>query len=671
MKKIIPLSLVAIVSLYAAEIELAPIGVESTVITEVAQNAQVSADIAEVLSVKIPSIDMVRRSGIANDILIRGQKRDNISIEVDGTKVYGACTNRMDPPTSHILANQIEEIEVTEGPYDVETFGVMSGGVKIKTKKPTKEVHGEISLGLGSFGYKKAGATVSGGNDFIRVLVSGSAEKSDQYEDGDGNTFSQQVKNNALQVAANPNSTAAQIAEANGAVYQDAYKDMEAYSKKSIMAKAFITLTDEQELRLSVTANRSDNVMYPNSKMDALYDDSNIYSIEYDVNNLTDTYKNVNIQYYYSDVDHPMATDYRVSGTTNTKKNWLTTQMQGLKLKNTFDVANSKLVFGLDGSKRVWDGHYEANDIPTGRKSIDDAQTKNMAVFAKLEKNVGAFNFTAGARYDSTKITSNNPAQQDNKYTGVNANLVTTYNINKNNKIFLGFGQANRVPDARELYFVGFGGNSQGTENLDQTTNREIDLGYETSNSMFSAKIKTFYSRLSNYIYIEKGVTVDAFQNIDAKVYGAEFSGEFFASDDVTIDAGAAYKRGKKDNALAGQSNTNLADMAPLRGTLGVTYEYMNNSTIRAEIQASDTWDTIDSDNGEQVLGSWTVLNLKAKHAFTKNIEFTLGVNNVFDQTYATSNTYADLTLLSSGAADVMLLNDPGRYLYTNLSYKF
>ncbi|MDQ7061024.1 MAG: TonB-dependent receptor plug domain-containing protein [Sulfurimonas sp.] len=138
MTKIIPLSLAVVASLYAGNIELAPIGVESTVITEVAQNAQTSADVAEALSDRIPSIDISRRSGIANDILIRGQKRDNISIEVDGTKVYGACPNRMDPPTSHILANQIDEVEVTEGPYDVETFGVMSGGVKIKTKNLQK-----------------------------------------------------------------------------------------------------------------------------------------------------------------------------------------------------------------------------------------------------------------------------------------------------------------------------------------------------------------------------------------------------------------------------------------------------------------------------------------------------------------------------------------------------
>ena len=74
MKKIIPLSIIAVASLYASEVELGSINVESTVITEVSQNAQVSADLADALSSSVPSIDMNRRSGIANDIYIRGQR---------------------------------------------------------------------------------------------------------------------------------------------------------------------------------------------------------------------------------------------------------------------------------------------------------------------------------------------------------------------------------------------------------------------------------------------------------------------------------------------------------------------------------------------------------------------------------------------------------------------
>jgi iron complex outermembrane receptor protein len=659
MNKIIPLSLMAIVSLYAAEVELAPISVESTLITEVSANAQVSADLGEALSTSVPSIDMSRRSGIANDVLIRGQKRDNISVEVDGTKVCGACPNRMDPPVSHVLANQIEEVTVTEGPYDVETLGTMSGGIKIKTKAPTKDFHGEVNMGYGSFNYRKVGATFSGGNDIVRVLVSGSSESSDQYKDGNGDTLSQQAAKGATSTS-----------------YLSNYEDMDSYKKNSIMTKAFVTTAENQELRLSYTANRSTNVMYANTPMDAISDDSNIYSIEYNIDNVGDAYKNVNLQYYYSDVDHPMSNEYRTSSNTATMVNHMNTTMQGMKLKNNFDIQNYKFLVGLDSSKRTWEGQYTKTITATSATSTLDSlaltSTYNSALFAKLEKTYGDFEVKVGARYDLTQIETEESGYDSENYTSLNANIFATYNLNKENKFFIGFGQASRVPDARELYSRDKSGNIAGTPGLDQTTNREIDFGYETDNNNFKLKIKAFYSMLEDYIYYQvQSSATEKFKNIDATIYGAEISASIYATDAMTVDMGASYKKGKKDEALTGQTDTDLADIAPLRGKVALNYEYKNASVATIEVQASDKWSDYDEDNDEQEIDAWATLNMKVKHAVNKNFDFTLGVNNLLDETYATSNTYADLTLITDTTSTKTLLNDPGRYVYTNLTFKF
>ncbi len=656
-KKIIPLSLTVVAVLNASEIQLPKISIESTTITEVSQEAQLSADLAQALSSSVPSIDMNRRSGIANDIYIRGQKRDNISVDVDGTKIFGACPNRMDPPTSHIVTSQIEDIEVIEGPYDVENFGTLSGGLKITTKEPTKDLNGEVTFGVGSWNYRKVGATVSGGNDFIRVLISGSSESSDQYEDGDGNTLAEQTNLKAT----------------TPFKYQSQYEDMEAYKKKSLMAKAYITVTDDQELRLSMTNNRSDDVLYPNSKMDAAYDYSNIYSIAYDVQNISDIYKNLNLKYYYSDVDHPMDTRYRNTAATNGwyRTNHLKTTMQGLKLKNSFDVYGYNLLFGLDGSRRTWEGKYYNTTVATGAvipasisTSLTHTETENMAAFAKVEKTFGDFDIEAGARLDDTEITPDDVSKRKRDYDAISANLLTTYNLNETNKIFLGVGQASRVPDPRELYLVSPSGN----EDLEQTTNTEVDLGYELNNNMMNFKVKAFYSMLEDYIYFNK--TANTFNNIDATVYGAELSTSIYATDALTVDMKASYKVGKKDDVAPG-ADEDLADIAPLRGDIALNYEYMTNSVATLEVQASDKWDDFDADSGEQELDSWAIVNLKVKHAVNKNFDFTLGVNNLFDETYALSNTYADLILLTTGSTDTMLLNEPGRYIYTNLTFKF
>lgn len=658
MKRIIPLSLIAVATLSANEATLAPISVESTTITEVSQNAKVSADLAEALKKSVPSIDMSRRSGIANDIFIRGQKRDNISVEVDGTKVCGACPNRMDPPVSHVLASQIEEVEVIEGPYDVETFGTMSGGLKITTKKPSKTPTGELNFGIGSWGYNKLGTTVSGGNDTVRVLLSGSVESSDQYEDGDGNTLAEQTKLKAP----TPNQ------------YQPQYEDMKAYKKKSVNAKVFVNVTEDQELQLSITKNESDDVLYANTPMDAAYDYSNIYSVAYDIKDITEYYKNINLQYYYSDVDHPMDTKYRkVAVTPNPMgmqmymTNHLKTTMEGVKFKNDFDFNGLKVLVGLDGSKRTWEGQKYGTNTITGIRgassvSLTPTETQNGAVFAKLEQAFGDLKLEAGFRYDNTEITPQDSTKQSNDYDGVNANLVASYNLSKENKIFVGAGQAHRVPDARELYM-----GTSANNNLRQVTNQEIDGGYEFHSDLMKFKLKGFYSLINNYIYLQKGAK---FQNIDVTIYGGELSASVYATDDVTIDMGASYKVGEKDKALPTQTDKDLADIAPLRANIGVTYEYMPNSLATLDAQFSDKWSKYDADNGEQALDAWTTLNAKVKHAFNKNIDFTLGVNNILDETYAQSNTYVDLTLLSAGT-ETMLLNEPGRYIYTNLDIKF
>ena len=62
---------------------------------------------------------------------------------------------------------------------------------------------------------------------------------------------------------------------------------------------------------------------------------------------------------------------------------------------------------------------------------------------------------------------------------------------------------------------------------------------------------------------------------------------------------------------------------------------------------------------------------MKVKHAINTSFEVTAGIDNLFDKTYAVSNTYQDLTLLSDGSGVFMLLNEPGRYYYVNAAYKF
>ncbi|MCU7966281.1 MAG: TonB-dependent receptor plug domain-containing protein, partial [gamma proteobacterium symbiont of Bathyaustriella thionipta] len=223
--KISTLSLAVVASIYSfqvqAESDIPSISVEGTELSDVSGEQIKSADLAEALTRNIPGISLIRRSGIANDIILRGQNKDNINILIDNAKIYGACPNRMDPPTSHVLTNNIESIEIIEGPYDVENFGTLSGAVKVKTKKPEEDLHGEVSVNFGRWNYEKQAMTITGGNEKVRGLVSISSESSGQYRDGDGNDFDEQIE------ASNPGSTMTH--------YKTENRNMDAYDKKTFM----------------------------------------------------------------------------------------------------------------------------------------------------------------------------------------------------------------------------------------------------------------------------------------------------------------------------------------------------------------------------------------------------------------------------------------------------
>ncbi len=661
-KKLIFISTITVLHLQAQTIELKGVNVvahlNSIDITDISGEELKSVDLGEALSNKDPSIVISRRSAVANDIIVRGQKRDNINVIIDGGKIYGGCPNRMDPPISHIVTSNIDSIKVIEGPYDVENFGTLSGIVKATTKAPKKGFSGEVNLNYGSFSQNKESFTLQGGNEKIRALLTLSRENSKQYKDGNGNRFNEQLKK-------------AGAKKMN--LYQNRYENMDAYEKFSLLSKLYIYPTKDQELQLSYTANRSSNILYPNSPMDALRDDSDLYNFQYRIDNLGAYSKNLKLLSYYSKVRHPMSTKYRNAskGPMGEVVNDMLSKIYGVKVINSFNLANTDLEIGLDYSRRTWDGnYYKMHNKPFG-DSINNAVTKNSAIFLKTNRKIANHSLELALRYDHTKISSddnlNNP-----KYNSLSGYIYDNIQLTPSLKLFVGGGVSHRVPDGRELYFKAKGtGNLIGTPNLKQTRNIEADLGIKKSFENGYIEGKIFYSKLDNYIYFNNQRKTNKFVNIDAKIYGVKLSGSYIFNDKINIDYGVTYLKGEKEHPLPNQSDKDLADITPLRGLLTLNYLPNYKTKLSLEFIAQKSWSNFDGDNGEERLPGFVTANFRYKRVLTDNLTLTFGIDNIFNKAYQSSNTYNDLTLLATGAKRKIGLNNPGRYIYANLNYKF
>jgi len=683
MKRLTLLSLAAVAALATEPVTIQKITIEAespkTDAKSVSSDDMVKfsrqSDLGEMLSQTLPEITHVRNSAIGNDIILRGFRKDNLNITIDDAKVCGACPNRMDPPSMHISSGQIQTVEVQEGPFDVTQFGSLGGKINVVTKDPEKGVHGEVSTTLGSFDYRKLSTTIEGGNDAIQALVGFSRETSGQYKDGDGQTLAEQT---------------ASLTSTAGQKYATAYKDMDAYDRNNYWAKIVGNIGDNQKLTLNYFGDRADDIMFPRYPMDALVDDTDMFKAKYQLFNLGSFSEEIKIEGYHSKVTHLMGTDYRASATSPTTTMWAPAEatIKGAKIENSFTLAGIHTTFGLDASKRNWIATKGPETNSTRNYMLPDVDTDNLAFYATASKTISNIDISGGVRYDDTTINPNKSLQDnasnsaayfsslsDKNYNNISANLMLKYNISSVTNLFIGAGQSIRVPDAKELYVVNTNAagtlitnsaTSGGNQNLNESINREIDLGFENTTGNFHLKTTLFYSDLKDYIYAYDST----WANIDAKIYGGDISADYLLNNEWRIESGVAYQKGvKKNPGQIGDTDKDLAEIPPFKGRLALVMDDSVNY-LMAEVIAADN-QTIDSDNNEKEISGYGILNLKYGYDFRNGFSLMTGINNFFNRTYAVNNSYIGNQLIGFNGTDPLVLNEPGRNFYATVSYKF
>src|SRR6056297_2654784 len=146
-------------------ITLDPILVENDVIADGPMSTAVApADLgtapaqdgAEALS-SVPGVTAGRMGGHGLELVIRGQQQNQLNVIDAGSFTYGACPNRMDPPTSSASFLRADEIVIERGYASVTHGPGGSGGAVILERDPPqvdegKRIEGTFVAGTGTNG---------------------------------------------------------------------------------------------------------------------------------------------------------------------------------------------------------------------------------------------------------------------------------------------------------------------------------------------------------------------------------------------------------------------------------------------------------------------------------------------------------------------------------------
>lgn len=163
---------------------------ESTITPQ--QSSAPAADAGEWLR-RINGVEAIRMGGHGLDPVIRGQQGNALNILVDGGYVFGACPNRMDPPTAYAPLQSFDRVTVSKGVTTLQHGAGGSGGTVLFERLPPDFEGGEVQQ-QGSVGAsfddngERAGvyAHLVAGNENGYWRLDAERRQANDYEDGDG-----------------------------------------------------------------------------------------------------------------------------------------------------------------------------------------------------------------------------------------------------------------------------------------------------------------------------------------------------------------------------------------------------------------------------------------------------------------------------------------------------
>lgn len=624
----------------------------------------------------IAGVEMVRKAAIANDIAIRGLFHNNLATAIDGVRMYGACTEQMDPAVYHVDLSEVDHVDVVKGPFDATTQGSMGGYVKVITKTP--DVNGvafHSNVSTGSYGYYNPSATAQLGNSVFHSLVGYSYRTSEFYQDGNGNLVS------------------------NLGSYRDGNQYLQAFRTQSAWTKLAFNPSPHQRAEIAYTRQQSGNILYPYLSMDGVFDNADRLSAHYDYFQPHRWLHGVHGVAYIDKINHLMDDHLRTSA------GMLPASMNAQIVSSTDGARidadlGSDVTAGYEFHRRYWnssDGFMMMSmgmPMPMESRTLPGVIQNVSGGYVAYHHPFGnRFLATAGARYDHSHINASqaDPSLYETYHatdatsasdSGFSGNVTLSWQATHEISLFTGVGSNIRFPDAEEQFFNSDSSMSMmgvawvGNPLLTHPRDTEYDLGLTARNTRYSLRPLVYFSNLANDITLYPAtmmgssaamspMSAQSYANVQAYEYGGELTGSAPLTNALGISGTLAYARGVKVPQPSNNIfSSNLFQVPPMQGQLNLRYErqalYAEASTIITGRQSH-----VDTDENELPTAGYSVFNLRLGY-HSKDFRVQSGVNNLLAREYSQLLSYAR-DPYNTG----IRLPEPGRNFFANISYTF
>ncbi|NGY36064.1 TonB-dependent receptor [Flavobacterium sp. XN-5] len=578
-------------------------------------------------------VEMIKRGGYAWEPMINSMATERTLITIDGMRIFGACTDKMDPITSYVEVSNLSEATIVSGQQGGNHGSTIGGAIDLKRNRSGFESPGwDTSLNIGyetNANQKVLGTAINYVGQSFYIDTDLMYRDVGNYTAGNNQEvlFSQ-------------------------------------FTKFNFSATSGFKFNENKLVEASIIYDKAINVGYPALPMDVSLAKALITSLKYEYVPQDSSIKNWETKVYYNTITHRMDDTKRPSVPIHMDMpGWSDTYGFYSKVKGIFEnhhfVADLNSFYNSSVAEMTM-YPTDPNESLMFMYTWPDVRTLYNGIF--LEDNIilkkhSSLKFTASIANQFNEVASElgleslqifYPDMEKSKNRLLKS--VSSNYLRNHNSFEYGFGLAygERAPSVSEGYgfylfnsfdrydYIG----NPGLKN-EKSAEANVSLSYATNKK--SARISASYFHISDYIVGKPDATLSPMTigGSGVKIYTALDYGTIFNSDlnleyaissQLKWNGQLVYSYGK-DN-----KKENLPFISPLRYSTALNYKTQHFSS-EISVQGNAVQSQYNPFYGEDRTADYAILNLASSYSFhldSSKWNLRAGVENILDTYYST-----------------------------------
>lgn len=578
-------------------------------------------------------IELMKRGNFAFEPILNGMSSDRLNLTIDGMKIFGACTDKMDPVSSYVEPNNMKSVSVQHGSSGSMFGSSLAGSVNMETNGATinanKPISGEVGVGFQS---AALGANALFSLNYSRkrwaIRANGVYRRFQNYRAGGGKEIQ-----------------FTQFEKWNGAI------------------SAKYMPTDNDVLRFDFIIDEGYNIGYAALPMDVLFAKARIYGLTHQHYPTQRWIHRIETKVYANTVIHAMDDTKRpnvpmhmdMPGWTKTFGGYTDVRMKSKKHSITVRLD------GYHTNARAEMTMYPNNEAPMFMLTWPDIDKLDFGLYLQDDVKFNerrSLSFSARAEYLNTSVQDEFGVQQaavfNQDISELDHRILKNGNISYLEQFGKGFsgwitaGYSERAPSVTEQYafyiFNAYDGfDYVGFQNVRNEKSIQGDIGFKYESKKFNARLTGFYYHIYDYILGAIDSSLDAMtigangvkvsENIDAAcMAGGNLELTYSPVRFIELSNTASYTHG---NVVDGDP---LPLVPPFKNVAAIKWIH-KKGFVQADCEAAASQSRTNPEFGELKTPAYALLNIRAGYYFEfgkKRLTLNGGIENLLDSNYRT-----------------------------------